>query len=231
MNHSARRINALAKGLGAARYLEIGVESGVTFLDVEIEDKTAVDPNFLMDVQAYAGEKTRFYGETSDRFFSQTHNGEAFDVVFIDGLHVFAQVVRDLSNTLQNVHAASVIVLDDTMPSDVFSAIPDYQETMRFRTAAGLSGDSWHGDAYKAVFYIHDFWPGLNYATITGHENPQTLVWRSNKFRRKPRFDDLERISRLDYFDLMRNRDLMRERTEEEAIALCLGELGTGGVA
>jgi hypothetical protein len=228
MNRSARRINALARGLGAGRYLEIGVESGVTFLGVEIAHKTAVDPNFLLDTQGLAGEKTRFHAETSDRFFAERHDGGVFDIVFIDGLHVFEQVVRDLHNALLNSHAGSVIILDDTWPSDVFSAIRDYQETMRFRAAAGLAGDDWHGDAYKAVFYIHDFWPGLNYATIVGAENPQTLVWRSNTFVRRPLFDSLERVSRLDYFDMVRNRDVMRERTEEEALAMCLGEVGRG---
>jgi hypothetical protein len=229
MNHTARRINTLAKALRAKTYLEIGVENGITFLDVDIEIRNAVDPNFRLDIVPLANEQTCFHPVPSDQFFAQIHNGATFDIIFIDGLHVFPQVLRDLSNSLLNIHPNSAILLDDTIPSDVFSAIPDYQETMRFRSAAGLPGDNWHGDVFKTVFYIHDFWPGLNYVTIAGHENPQTLIWRSTKFHRQPRFDSLERISRMDYFDLMRNIDIMRQRTEAEALALCISELQSLG--
>ena len=52
-NFSTRRINTLLDALGApARYLEIGVETGFTFFSVSAASKTAVDPEFLFDVDA-----------------------------------------------------------------------------------------------------------------------------------------------------------------------------------
>lgn len=41
-----------------------------------------------------------------------------------------------------------------------------------------------------------------------------------------PRFDNLEQISRLSFFDMRDNFDLMRTATEEEAIGLCVAEVG-----
>jgi hypothetical protein len=225
MNHSIRRINALARQLRAERYLEIGVSGGETFRDVEIDEKTGVDPSFGFDTSQFANDSTRFIASTSDQFFMTEASEPAFDIVFIDGLHTFEQVVRDLSNTIIRTHKKSVILLDDTVPDDVYSAIPDQKAAVGYRKAAGGNRTAWQGDVFKAVFYIHDFWPMLNFRTITNLGNPQTIVWRSNEFRRTPLFNNLESISRLSYFDLQKYRGAMQSTTEEAAIRLCVSEL------
>ena len=224
MNHSARRANALAKQLGARRYLEIGVNTGETFHDIGIAERTGVDPVFAFDTQEAANEFTRFVESTSDEFFVGEPIFPPYDLVFIDGLHSFAQVVRDFSNSLLRTHRRAAIMLDDTIPSDVYSALPDVQAAFRHRQAAGSDDQSWHGDVFKTVFYIHDFWPGLNYRTIVGADNPQTLVWRANGVHRPPLFNDLERISRLTWFDLQEHFTAMQTADEDEAIALCVAE-------
>ena len=226
MNHSARRINALAAGLGARRYLEIGVAHGTTFRDVALPHRTAVDPAFQFDTAALANPRTRFFQRTSDAFFADEPLAPPYDVVFLDGLHRFEQVVRDFSNAIVRTRRRSVIVLDDTVPTTEYSALPDQDAARRHRDAAGIKDVAWHGDAFKMVFYIHDFWPSLNYRTISGSGNPQTLVWRSTAGVRAPRFDNLESISRLSFFDMRDHWELMRAATEEEAIALCLAEIG-----
>lgn len=116
------------------------------------------------------------------------------------------------------------MLIDDTIPNDVYSAIPDVAKCMRYRKAAGLGGNCWHGDVFKMVFYIHDFWPGLNFRTIVGSGNPQTLVWHSRNARRRPALNNLERISRLTYFDLQEYLHIMQIVSEDEAIALCVAE-------
>lgn len=226
MNFSARRLNRLGEALEARLYLEIGVKGGDTFRDVGVKKRIGVDPAFAFDVDMLRNDDTLFFPEESDTFFRCSHNGEAFDLVFIDGLHKFEQVVRDLSNALVYSHPKTVFILDDTKPSDVYSAIPDMEEAVRHRRQAGGTGGDWHGDVYKTVAYIHDFYPSLNYRTMTGSGNPQTVVWRSNRFQRQPRFDSLERISRLTYFDLMNDSGFLNESPEEEALALCLREVG-----
>jgi hypothetical protein len=225
MTPSARRINALARQLGTRRYLEIGVDSGETFRDVEICERTGVDPAFAFDTNELADEFIRFVPWTSDAFFAAEPQFPPYDLIFIDGLHTFEQVVRDFSNVLLRMHRHSVMLIDDTLPNDVYSAIPNLAATIRYRRAAGIDNSSWHGDVFKTVFYIHDFWPSLNYRTITGSGNPQTLVWRANGVRRTPLFNNMEKISRLTYFDLQENLGVLQTAAEDDAIALCIAEL------
>jgi hypothetical protein len=124
-----------------------------------------------------------------------------------------------------HTHRRSVVIVDDTLPNDVYSVLPDAASAKRYRKALGNDDGSWHGDVFKIVFYLHDFWPSLNYRTIVGRGNPQTIVWRSNGFPRKPVFNSFEAISRLSYFDLRENIGVLKEASEEDAIALCIAEI------
>jgi hypothetical protein len=225
--HSARRINALAARLGARRYLEIGVQKGITFRGVDIAQRVGVDPRFAFDTTEMANDATILHALPSDRFFAEQAGPDPFDIVFIDGLHVFEQVVRDLTNTLAWTHRRSAILLDDTVPVDVYSALPVQRDAIRLRHEAGGKGGAWHGDVFKTVFLIHDFFPFLDYRTIRGPDNPQTLCWRAAGPARKPVFNSLERISRLTWFDLQAHMDVMRLTPEQEAIDLCAAALGT----
>lgn len=225
MNQSAHVANALARQIGARRYLEIGVSAGATFRDIEIVERTGVDPNFLFDINGLTNECTRLVASTSDEFFATEPLSPLYDIVFIDGLHTFEQVVRDFSNALVRTHRHSVLILDDTLPNDVYSAIPDPVATQRYRKKANVDSGQWHGDVFKIVFYIHDFWPSLNYRTITGTGNPLTIVWRANKHSRQPLLNNLEKISRLTYFDLQEHLEVLRTATSDEAIAQCVAEL------
>jgi hypothetical protein len=224
MNAAARRINLLAESLKAKSYLEIGVATGATFDDVQIAHRVAVDPEFGFNPITRQNPSTELYTQTSDEFFLSQPLERLFDIVFIDGLHVFEQVVRDFHNAIIHSHGRSVIILDDTLPSDIFSAIPNGHEAIKFRRAAGLPGGNWHGDVYKLVFYIHDFWQGLNFRTIVDAGNPQTLVWRSNSSR-KSLYGDFEKISRMTYIDFFNNADSINESSEEDGIALCVKQL------
>lgn len=224
--HSVRRIALVANALRARTYLEIGVGQGLTFGAVAISERTGVDPQFRFDTSTVIDAHTHLEEMTSDIFFSTLPPSEKFDIIFIDGLHIFEQTYRDLCNSLLHSHDATVVLLDDTKPSDVFSAMRDQGKAVARRRQAGGTSTSWHGDVFKAVFAIHDFHPGLKYRTVFGSGNPQTLVWRSNSDWRKPRYDSLEAISRLDYFDLLNNINILRPASEDAAIAECLADLG-----
>ena len=183
------------------------------------------DPDFQFDIYETANDSTSLISATSDSFFKSDSFSPPYDIVFIDGLHIFEQVVRDLSNAVLRSHRRSIILLDDTLPNDVYSTLTDYTATFRHRSAAGDDNQSWHGDVFKIIFYIHDFWPGLDYRTIIGSGNAQTLVWRGNSSQRQPLFNNLERISRLTYFDLQDHIAVMQSSLEEEAIAACIKDL------
>jgi hypothetical protein len=233
INHSVRRLGHLAAALGTASYLEIGVDRGATFQDIDVSSKTGVDPDLKVRASNLEGPGARIEAVPSDQYFASLDPSARFDLVFIDGMHTYEQTYRDLCSTLMHTHDRSVIVIDDTRPSDVYSAVRDQELAITIRRReqgrrerSWRRGDrSWHGDVFKVIFAIHDFHHGLDYATITGPDNPQTVVWRSRAFARRPRFDSFEAIARLTYFDLIVHEDVLRLASEVEVMDTCLRSL------
>ncbi|MCC2658293.1 MAG: hypothetical protein K0Q76_3401 [Panacagrimonas sp.] len=219
LNHSARRINRLAEMAGAHRYLEVGVQAGATFHAVKIPRRVGVDPKFAFDTAQYAGADTQFHAMTSDAYFSQLSFDERFDIVFIDGLHTFEQALRDFHNAVVHGHADSIWIIDDTVPIDAYSAHRNQKEAVAVRRRERRQESAaWHGDVYKLVFALHDFFPAFDYCTICTGGNPQTLAWLE-KNPRKPLFNDLERICRLDYFEFTRHMEILNPVSEAEGLA------------
>ena len=216
---SVRRIHAIQSMTGASRYLEVGVYGGATFLNVQLPSKDAVDPAFQFDPTPFASSSVRFFQMPSDEFFTSTHPKSHYDVIFLDGLHTFEQTFRDVLATLPLSHERTVWLIDDTLPSDPYSALPDQVHSYTERQKAGVPGNPWHGDVYKVICAIHDFCPNLNFATIVDHGNPQTLVWREPRAGFSPAFRGLEAISRLSYFEIDAHSRAMRFCTEEQALA------------
>lgn len=225
LSHTVRRVNRLAHLLSAKSYLEIGVHDGQTILNIEMHTRTGVDPSFQFDTKSETNEHTKFFHQYSDDFFYDQPFNSQFDIIFIDGLHTFEQVLRDLTNSISRSHQSSVFLIDDVWPNDIYSAIPDPQIAMRMRAAVGSADQSWHGDVFKIVYFVHDFIPCLNYRTIYENGNPQMLAWFSNKDQRQPKFGNLEKISRLTYLDFIDAHTIMRACPEEEALLLCYNEI------
>ena len=84
-------------------YLEIGCDEDQLFSKIKIEMKIGVDP--------VSGGNVR---DTSDNFFRRNHN--KFDIIFIDGLHEYKQVKKDIKNSLLFLNENGVIFLHDCMP-------------------------------------------------------------------------------------------------------------------
>lgn len=125
-------IARVAAAIGARRYLEIGCDSNVVFKGVPCDHKVGVDPSRGGTVRA-----------TSDDFFAA--NSETFDLVFIDGLHECAQVVRDIDNSLAALSANGAILMHDCLPlSFKAQAVPPM----------GSNRSAWNGDVWKAVVWL-----------------------------------------------------------------------------
>jgi hypothetical protein len=215
---SVRRINALAAGMDARSYVEIGVWRGDTFRHVTVPHRIGVDPAFAFDVSTISDAQTRLLRQTSDEFFASLSADRTFDLFFLDGLHTFEQTYRDVCNALLHSHSRTILLIDDTRPNDVYSTMRDGNKAIEHRRAAGNPDLSWHGDVFKTVFALHDFHPGLDYRTIVGSGNPQTIVWRAAD-QRQPRFESFEAISRLSYFEMVDAEDVLRSCDEQAAIA------------
>lgn len=215
---AVRRIRQLARHVGARSYLEIGVNAGLTFNALEFDRKVAVDPNFRFDISRCQRAGAEFHPMTSDRYFLTHGAAQKFDLIFLDGLHVFQQTFRDFCNSLVCSHERTLWLIDDVIPCDVYSAWPNQGEAVAFRKDAGGDSPLWHGDVYKVVFAIHDFFPMLSYITIGTAENAQAVVWRAPRPDFVPVFESLGAIERLGYFDFLKNRAVMNFQTEEDGL-------------
>jgi methyltransferase family protein len=227
MSWSVRRIGKIKEMNGAQSYLEIGVYSGQTFLNVDLARKDAVDPKFRFNVDDYKSETVRFFQMTSDEFWTTAPALAHYDIIMIDGLHTFEQAFRDFVCSLSHSHERTVWLIDDTVPSDVFSAYPDQARSYAERQRMGLQDFPWHGDVFKLVLALHDFFPTVNYATILNSGNPQTLAWYGQRTGFAPVLNNLEAISRLAFFDLEGLQRAFNFAEEEPAFER-LAEAGRG---
>ena len=107
-------------------YLEIGCFKDETFNQINIKKKIGVDP--------VSGGNLRM---TSDKFF--TENKEKFDLIFIDGLHVYEQVIKDIFNSIKVLKENGIILVHDCLPRKLW-----YQTPTRM-------SDTWNGDVWKAI--------------------------------------------------------------------------------
>jgi len=107
-------------------YLEIGCFKDETFNQINIKKKIGVDP--------VSGGNLRM---TSDQFFIE--NKEKFDLIFIDGLHVYEQVIKDIFNSIKVLKENGIILVHDCLPRKLW-----YQTPTRM-------SDTWNGDVWKAI--------------------------------------------------------------------------------
>lgn len=107
-------------------YLEIGCDKDQSFSRININKKIGVDPK--------SGGTIR---DTSDNFF--INNKDKFDIIFIDGLHHYEQVIKDIYNSLDILNDNGHILIHDCLPRTIaHQAIPRYR-------------GSWNGDVWKSI--------------------------------------------------------------------------------
>jgi len=77
---------------------------------------------------------------TSDAFFDliREHKDIKYDLIFIDGLHEYSQVKKDIENSLNHLQPNGFIIMHDCSPVSYNAQLPDR------RTIA------WNGDVWKA---------------------------------------------------------------------------------
>ena len=119
-------INNVIKIKKYQNYLEIGCFENENFDKINIESKTGVDP--------VSGGTIR---DTSDNFFLK--NQIFYDIIFIDGLHIYNQVRKDLENSLKFLKPNGIIILHDCLPLKI-------RDQMVPR-----SHEHWNGDTWKAL--------------------------------------------------------------------------------
>ncbi len=118
-------VNLLLADRPGGRYLEIGCAGDELFNAVMAADKVGVDP--------VRGGTHRM---TSDAYFAANPD-QRFDVIFIDGLHLYDQVRRDLVNGLAALNPGGWIALHDSFPRDWL------EEHVPQIITSGWTGDGW----------------------------------------------------------------------------------------
>ncbi len=109
-------INHFIKKYGYKSYLEIGCQKDIAFNKIEISNKIGVDP-----------ERGGTHRMTSDEFFSINKKKDklTFDIIFIDGLHIHTQVIKDILNSLDVLNESGTIVCHDMNPtSKLMQTVP-----------------------------------------------------------------------------------------------------------
>ena len=171
-------------------YLEIGCDKDQSFSKIEIPHKVGVDP--------ISGGTIR---KTSDDFFKT--NKEKFDIIFIDGLHHYEQVIIDIDNALNILNDNGHILVHDCLPRTIaHQAIPRYR-------------GSWNGDVWKSIVELRtrknlevftseiDFGVGI----IQKKENSKILDLK---------IDNFKNLKFKDYFH--RNKEFMNVISYDEVL-------------
>ena len=117
MNHLAARVGP------DCAYLEIGCDKDQLFSSLPVRRKIGVDP--------VSGGNRRM---TSDAFFAE--NDQTFDLAFIDGLHTYEQLHRDVANALRVVRPGGWIGIHDLVPVN-------WKEAHVPRLQGAWTGDVW----------------------------------------------------------------------------------------
>lgn len=145
-------------------YLEIGVERGDSFLHINCEKMVGVDPDPRSKANVFL---------PSDDFFAQ--NNETFDIIFVDGLHLKDQVIRDIENSLLVLNEGGIILVHDVLPENIFIAriIDKYEE----------DGTAWTGSTWEGWVHLRTTRPDLkmfitdaDYGLGVIHPGKQELV-------------------------------------------------------
>lgn len=222
-----RRVNVLIGELHLRSYLEIGVFQAETFVNVSARRRYGVDPVPLFD-PVLLPRGAKFAVMTSDEFFKVIRPSKEFDIAFLDGLHTVEQTYRDLINTFAHLRRG-VVLIDDTVPSDEYSAIPDQDESYRTREEAGLEGRPWHGDVWRVVTLLEQHHPELEWRTIIDSGNPQTLVWRRRRGKKVTAVsnDEVALAKSPAYLDVFANGvpNYFRASSESQALSECVQSL------
>ncbi|MDB9810840.1 class I SAM-dependent methyltransferase [Candidatus Pelagibacter sp.] len=119
-------INEIIKKKNYSNYLEIGCFDNECFSKINIINKVGVDPM-----------KGGTIKKTSDEFFET--NIEKFDIIFIDGLHEYDQIKRDIINSIKFLEEDGTIMCHDSLPEEYSEQTVPY--------SLGI----WVGDVWKAI--------------------------------------------------------------------------------
>ena len=156
-------------------YLEIGCDKNILFNSVKIKKKIGIDP--------VSGGNIRM---SSDNFFK--NNQDKFDLIFIDGLHQYEQVKRDVYNSLKFLNDNGVILLHDCMPSSFM------------RQAPKRSSNIWNGDVWRNIVELRTL-DQIDTYTIYADHGIGLILKRKNRNKLLLNIKSFKKLKFKDYYE------------------------------
>ena len=183
-------ISAATQKFSDCRYLEIGCENNMCFNSIPVVNKIGVDPERGGNVR-----------KTSDNFFK--NNKKEFDVIFIDGLHIYEQCRKDIINSLKVLNRNGFIFLHDMIPRTwVEESVPRLREIM------------WTGNIWKVALELSKT-KGIDFFVIKADmgvgiikKNEEDILYQ----------DDYENLKNLKFKDFLNLNENIKYVEPEEAI-------------
>jgi hypothetical protein len=161
-------LERLYRALAPETVIEIGVNKGASLALLRPPTVAiGIDPNPTVVYPLKT--ETHIFAETSDDFFAQRRPerllaGRPLSAAFIDGLHLYEQVLRDFIGLEACCGPRSVLLIHDTVPLDE-------------RTQTRIRETTFHtGDVWKAVLCLKRYRPDLDIFTIATPPAGLTVV-------------------------------------------------------
>ncbi len=130
---------------------------------------------------------------TSDEFFEK-HIIIKYDIIFVDGLHIFEQVHRDIINSLKWLNENGTIIVHDCNPTK--------EITQRRDRASSV----WHGDVWKAILKLRMEEQSITIYTVDTDEGCAVIQKESQELF-KIKDEDVD-IYTFNFFDANRKNIL-----------------------
>lgn len=163
-------------------YLEIGCDQNENFSKIKILDKIGVDPK--------SGGTHRM---TSDEFF--LNNKKKFDIIYIDGLHIYEQAIKDIKNSINFLNENGVVILHDCLPKKIWSQI-----------VPQMYGH-WNGDVWKAIVEVRT-WKDVDTFTIIADHGLGVILNKKNSNILDEKIKNFKKVKFKDYY--IRHKEYMR---------------------
>ncbi|QEC77634.1 class I SAM-dependent methyltransferase [Mucilaginibacter ginsenosidivorax] len=229
-------IDVLKKKKKKVNYFEVGVQTGFCFFKIKADRKIAVDPHFIIKakkkIKAYiknlSNFNNKFFELTSDDFFEQKRDYikkiGGIDVIFIDGLHLYEQVVKDIENSLKYLNKGGLILVHDCNPLSEPAAVRAYTS----EEAAAMVGshpqwiNQWNGDVWKAIVKLRSERKDLDIRVINSDHGVGII--RLGQPEKAFSFKDGE-MDGLTYSDLDKNRETFLNLKSPETFASFVNDL------
>lgn len=167
-------INKIIKKKNYKSYLEIGCFEDENFNKIFVETKVGVDPK--------SGGNLRM---TSDEYFNKFN--DRYDLIFIDGLHYFDQVKKDIRNSLNVLNDSGIILVHDCLPQRI-------RDQMLPR-----SHYHWNGDVWKAIVEMRTK-KDVDVYTCLADEGIGVIFKRRNQNLLDIKLNDFKKLKFKDYY-------------------------------